>query len=101
MDLKKEIVIKMVDFIEDDKLSIESIDELKNVLETFLIRGKSNHEINQVLNAGLANLEGILKSEEYIRDDLKIHSAVRTAKFIASRLDCLDISFDGSIEKSD
>ncbi len=27
--------------------------------------------------------------EEYIRDDLKIHSAVRTAKFIASRLDCL------------
>ena len=29
MDLKKEIVIKMVDFIEDDKLSIESIDELK------------------------------------------------------------------------
>ncbi|CYV35753.1 hypothetical protein HO918_01150 [Streptococcus suis] len=86
MDLKTDILNQMSKFDDVSKISIESVDEFKNVLDLFLLRAKSNHQVNQVLNAVSADLDGILKSDDGIRDDLKIKSVVRLANFVINRL---------------
>lgn len=86
MDLKTDILNQMSKFDDVSKISIESVDEFKNVLDLFLLRAKSNHQVNQVLNAVSADLDGILKSDDGIRDDLKIKSVVRFANFVINRL---------------
>lgn len=86
MDLKTDILNQMSKFDDVSKISIDSIDEFKNILDSFLLKGKSNHQINQVLNAVSADLDAILKSDDSIRDDFKIKSVVRLANFIINRL---------------
>ena len=86
MDLKTDILNQMSKFDDVSKISIDSIDEFKNILDSFLLKGKSNHQINQVLNAVSADLDAILKLDDSIRDDFKIKSVVRLANFIINRL---------------
>ncbi|HFU4010845.1 TPA: hypothetical protein ACGO3O_002032 [Streptococcus suis] len=86
MDLKNEILNQMTKFDDVAKISNEDIDEFKNVLDLLLLKSKFNHQISQVLNAASVDFDGVLKSDDNVRDDLKIKSVVRIANFVINRL---------------